>query len=295
VLSVASKALDEGLSFEKALRRGLKGIICAPEFLFLEERPTADQHINDFALASRLSYFLWSSMPDQELFSLAERDELHQPDELRGQVERLLAAPRSQRFVESFTGQWLRLRDIDFTVPDRNLYPEYGQLLRQSMLNETHAFFRELLDRDHSVQNFIESDFVMINQPLADFYGIDGVQGLEIRRVKRPRDSLRGGILTQASVLKVSADGTRTSPVLRGSWILKHLYGTPSLPPPATVQAIEPDIRGATTIREQLARHREHESRHRCHRRIDPPGFAVECFDVIGAQRHWYRTRGSGK
>ena len=294
-VALASQALGEGLSFEKALRRGLKGIICAPEFLFLEERPTADQRISDFALASRLSYFLWSSTPDRELFSLAGRDKLHNPEELRIQVERMLADPKSDRFVESFTGQWLRLRDIDFTVPDRNLYPEYGQLLRQSMLDETHAFFRELLDRDGSVQNFIDSDFLMINQPLAEFYGIDGVKGLDIRRVARPDDSVRGGVLTQASVLKVSADGTRTSPVLRGAWILKYLYGTPSPPPPATIDPIEPDIRGATTIREQLARHRAHESCNRCHRKIDPPGFALECFDVIGAERDWYRTRGSGK
>ncbi|MBC8352678.1 MAG: DUF1592 domain-containing protein [Planctomycetes bacterium] len=308
-VALAKQALDEGLSFEKALRRGLKGIICAPEFLFLEERyvgnalgeslpdPERPAHvtIDDFALASRLSYFLWSSVPDQELHAMAQRGELRKPDLLRAQVERMLADSKSKRFVESFTGQWLRLYDIDFTVPDHNLYPEYDQLLRRSMLDETHAFFRELLDRDHSVQNFIDSEFVMVNQPLADFYGINGVEGLKIRRIKLPPDSLRGGILTQASVLKVSADGTRTSPVLRGAWILKHLYGTPSPPPPPTIEAIEPDIRGATTIREQLAKHREHESCNRCHRKIDPPGFALESFDVIGAERDWYRTRGSGK
>ncbi|MCH7727578.1 MAG: DUF1592 domain-containing protein [Planctomycetes bacterium] len=295
-VALAKQALDEGMSFEKALRRGIKGILCAPEFLFLEERLNdADQNIDDFALASRLSYFLWSSLPDQQLRSLAIRGELKKPDVLRAQLERMLNDPRSKRFVESFTGQWLRLYDIDFTVPDRNLYPEYNQLLRQSMLDESHAFFREILDRDHSVQNFIDSDFVMINEPLADFYGIDGVKGLKIRRVELSPDSLRGGVLTQASVLKVSADGTRTSPVLRGAWILKYLYGTPSPPPPPTIAAIEPDIRGATTIREQLAKHREHESCNRCHRKIDPPGFALESFDVIGAQRDWYRTRGSGK
>ena len=180
-------------------------------------------------------------------------------------------------------------------MPNRLLYPEYNQLLRQSMLDETHAFFREILDRDHSVQNFIDSDSVMINGPLAEFYGIDDVDGLAIRRVELPGGSARGGVLTHASVLKVSADGTRTSPVLRGAWILRHLYGTPSPPPPSTVAAIEPDIRGATTIREQLAKHRDHQSCNRCHQKIDPPGFALESFDVIGADRQWYRTRGSGK
>ena len=294
-VALAKQAFDEGLPFERALRRGLKGVICAPEFLFLEERNVNDQRVDDYALASRLSYFLWSSLPDQRLLELAGRGELHQPNVLRAQVERMLADPKSMRFVESFTGQWLRLYDLDFTVPDRNLYPEYGQLLRQSMLEETHAFFREVLERDLSVNQFIDSDFAMINRPLGEFYGIHGVKGLKVHRVKLPANSVRGGVLTQSSVLKVSADGTRTSPVLRGAWILKNLYGTPSPPPPPTVGAIEPDIRGATTIREQLAKHREHASCNRCHRKIDPPGFALESFDVIGAQRDWYRTRGSGK
>lgn len=296
-IALAKTALDEGLSFELALRRGLKGILCAPEFLFLEETTDSavQATITDYAIASRLSYFLWSSLPDRQLLMLAERGELTKPEVLHDQVERMLDDPKSKRFVESFTGQWLRLYDLDFTVPDGNLYPEYNQLLRQSMLDETHGFFREILDRDHGVNNFIDSDFVMINEPLAIFYGIEDVKGLAIRRVELSEENLRGGVLTQASVLKVSADGTRTSPVLRGAWILKYLYGTPSPPPPPTINAIEPDIRGATTIREQLAKHREHESCNRCHRKIDPPGFALEGFDVIGAQRDWYRTRGTGK
>jgi hypothetical protein len=296
-VALARQALEEGMSFEKALRRGLKGVLCAPEFLYLEESAEgmAVGRIDDFALASRLSYFLWSSPPDRELLDVAKRGELRQPDVLRAQVERMLADPKSQRFVASFTGQWLRLDDIDFTVPDESLYPEYNQLLRQSMLDETQAFFREVLDRDLSVQNFIDSDFAMLNRPLAEFYGIDGVEGLHMRRVALPDDCPRGGVLTQASVLKVSADGTRTSPVLRGAWILKNFYGTPSPPPPPTVSAVEPDIRGAATIRERLAKHREHESCNRCHSKIDPPGFALESFDVIGAERDWIRTRSEGK
>jgi hypothetical protein len=215
---------------------------------------------------------------------------------LQAQVDRLLADEKSQRFVENFTGQWLRVRDIDFTVPERRLYPEYNELLRRSMIDETRAFFREILDHDLSVQNFVDSDFLTINQPLAEFYGIDGVEGLTIRRIPRPKGSVRGGVLTQASVLKVSADGTRTSPVLRGVWILNHLFGTPSPPPPPSVAAVEPDVRGATTIREVLAKHRADQSCNRCHRKIDPPGFALESFDVLGAHRDWYRTRDrSGK
>ncbi|MEI7699916.1 MAG: DUF1592 domain-containing protein [Planctomycetia bacterium] len=308
-VALAQAALDEGLTIEKALRRGLKGMLCAPEFLFLEERLQvldvveeaaggkfdARPSITPFALASRLSYFLWSSLPDKELLALAGSGDLQRPEVLRAEVERMLSDRKSVRFTESFTGQWLRLNDMDFTVPDENLYPEYDQLLRQSMLDETRAYFREILEQDLSVNTFIESDFVMVNEPLARFYGIEGVQGLQIRRVPLPAGSVRGGVLTQASVLKVSADGTRTSPVLRGAWILKHLYGDPSPPPPPTITAIEPDIRGATTIREQLAKHREHESCNSCHRKIDPPGFALESFDVIGAERLWYRTRGNGK
>ena len=291
----------KGSRFEKALRRGLKGVLCAPEFLFFEEsldEAEASQDapmIDDFALASRLSYFFWNSLPDEELLALARLGKLKKPEGLHAQVERMLADAKSKRFVESFTGQWLRLNDIDFTVPDRNLYPEYNQLLRKSMLDETHGFFREILEKNLSANNFIDSDFAMINQPLADFYGIKGTEGLKIRRVPVPEGSLRGGVLTQASVLKVSADGTRTSPVLRGVWILKYFLGTPSPPPPASVANVEPDIRGATTIREQIAKHRDNQSCNRCHRKIDPPGFALESFDVIGAERDWYRTRGSGK
>ncbi len=284
---LAKSALDEGLGFVPALRRAVKGVLCAPELWFLEEPAEPD----GYALASRLSYMLWRSMPDDELFALAKKGELSRPNVLRAQVERMLGDEKSQRFVETFTGQWLRLRDIDFTVPNRRLYPEFNQLLRFSMLEETRAFFREILDRDHGVRNFIDSDFAMLNQPIAEFYGIEGVRGIETRRVELPEGSVRGGVLTQASVLKVSADGTRTSPVLRGVWILKHFFGEPSPPPPPSVDAVEPDIRGAETIREALAKHREHASCSRCHRNIDPPGFALERFDVIGGYRDWYRSR----
>lgn len=298
MLLLAQEALDEGLSFEKALRRGLKRMLCSPEFLFINASVSEDAklpNIDDFELAARMSYFLWSSLPDRELFELANRQVLHSPEVLAAQVERMLRDPKAERFVESFCGQWLKLRDIDFTVPNAQLYPEYNQLIRQSMLDETHSFFKELLDEDLSVRNFIDSDFVMLNQPLADFYGIEGVRGLHFRRVDLPEKSLRGGVLTQASVLKVSADGTRTSPVLRGAWILQNLFGTPAPPPPPTVAAIEPDIRGATTIREQLARHRSDPNCSRCHKQIDPPGFALESFDVIGGERSWYRTTNVGK
>ena len=291
-VALAEQAMDDGKDFEPALRVALKGVLCAPEFLYLEERLDeidSKTVIGEHALASRLSYFLWSSLPDEELLTLAERGELQRPAVLSAQVDRMLADSKSARFVENFTGQWLRVRDIDFTVPERRLYPEYNELLRRSMIDETRAFFREILDNDLSVQNFVDSEFLTINQPLAEFYGIDGVQGLKIRRVPRPKNSVRGGVLTQASVLKVSADGSRTSPVLRGVWILNHLFGTPAPPPPPSVAAVEPDVRGATTIREELAKHRADQNCNRCHRKIDPPGFALESFDVLGAHRDWYR------
>ena len=313
-VALARRSMDAGHSFQKSLRLALKGALCAPEFLYLEESPLrlpaisngdADtdtlgteqpgDSIDDFALASRLSYFLWSSLPDSELTSVADSGQLSEPKILRSQVNRMLSDPKSQRFVENFSGQWLRIRDIDFTVPDRRLYPEFNLLLRQSMIDETYAFFREILDKNLSVQNFIDSDFLMLNQPLAEFYGIDGVKGLDIRAVPRPPDSLRGGVMTQASILKVSADGTRTSPVLRGAWILNHLFGTPVPPPPASVDIVQPDIRGAETIREQLVKHRADPSCSRCHNKIDPPGFALESFDVLGARREWYRVRQGGK
>lgn len=297
-LALAKQALDEGGDFAKALRRSLKGVLCAPEFLYLEEpfvgTAPAEATISDHALATRLSYFLWSSLPDAELTRLADQGELKNPAVLAAQLKRMLADSKSDRFVENFAGQWLRVRDIDFTVPERRLYPEYNQLLREAMIGETYGFFREVLDKNLSVQNFIDSDFLMLNQPLAEFYGIDGVKGLAIRRVPRPQDSVRGGVLTQASVLKVSADGTRTSPVLRGVWILNHLFGNPPPPPPANVAAVEPDVRGASTIREVLAKHRADPSCSRCHNLIDPPGFALESFDVLGTHRDWYRTRERG-
>jgi hypothetical protein len=299
-LALAKQALDEGGDIAKAVRRSLKGVLCAPEFLYLEEpfndeaSNRASATITDHALATRLSYFLWSSLPDAELTRLADQGELKKPAGLAAQLKRMLADPKSDRFVENFAGQWLRVRDIDFTVPERRLYPEYNQLLREAMIGETYGFFREVLDKNLSVQNFIDSDFLMLNQPLAEFYGIDGVKGLAIRRVSRPQDSVRGGVLTQASVLKVSADGTRTSPVLRGVWILNHLFGNPPPPPPANVSAVEPDVRGASTIREVLAKHRADPGCSRCHNLIDPPGFALESFDVLGTHRDWYRTRERG-
>jgi len=220
---------------------------------------------------------------------------LSQPAVLKAQTERLLKGPRAATFVTNFVGQWMELRNIDATTPDTKLYPEYDMLLKLGMVTETEAFFSELLSKNLPVSNLIQSDFAMVNNRLAEHYELPDIAGEQFRRVSLPADSPRGGVLTQASVLKVTANGTVTSPVIRGAWVMKHLLGQPPPPPPANVGAIEPDTRGSTTIREQLAKHRDSESCATCHRQIDPPGFALESFDVIGSFRERYRSQDQAK
>ena len=283
--------LDAKYSFEQAMRVGLKAVLVSPQFLFLQEKPGK---LNAFALASRLSYFLWSSMPDEELLTLAEQGKLSQPDALRRQVERMLKDPKASSFTDNFAGQWLNLRAIDATEPDPKLYPEYDEPLKLAMVKETLLFFDEVLKNDLSLTNFVASDFSMLNERLAKQYGIPDVTGRDFRKVALPKDSHRGGVLTMASVLKVTANGTTTSPILRGAWVLDRILGTPPPKPTVDVEAVEPDIRGATTIREQLAKHRQRAECASCHTIIDPPGFALENFDVIGGWRDNYRSVGIG-
>jgi hypothetical protein len=209
---------------------------------------------------------------------------------LSAQVERMLNSPRAHRFTENFTGQWLDLRKIDFTIPDPQLYSDFDPLLLWSMPRETQLFFEEVLRHDLSLLNFVDSDWTMLNERLAALYGIPGVTGNDFRKVRLPPGSHRGGVMTQASVLKVTADGTRTSPVLRGKWVLERILGLPPAPPPPDVPAIEPDIRGATTIRQQLDKHRHTPACATCHTHIDPPGFALENYDPIGNWREFYRV-----
>jgi hypothetical protein len=232
-------------------------------------------------------------LPDAELTRLATEKKLTQPKVLAAQVERMLDDPRSNRFINDFLDGWLHLSDIDATTPDPTLYPEYDNELRQAMLAETRLFLRELLAKNLPARNFIKSNFTFLNRRLARHYGIGRIPGEEMRRVKLPADSPRGGLMTQSSILKVTANGTLTSPVKRGHWVLTSLLGTPPQPPPP-VDAIEPDIRGAVTIRETLAKHRDVASCANCHQHIDPPGFALESFDPIGGFRQRYRTTGKG-
>ena len=290
--------LEQKYSFHDALMYGFKLILSSPDFLFLMDAESAQANdqgelvstrLDDFSLAERLSYFLWSSAPDDELTALAAKGTLHQPAVLRAQVERLLQAPRASRFTANFTGQWLDLRKIDFTIPDPQLYGDFDSLLLDAMPRETQLFFDEVLRRDLSLLNFIDSDWSILNERLAALYGIPGVQGSAFRKVALPPAAHRGGVMTQGSVLKVTADGTRTSPVLRGTWVLNRILGKPPAPPPPDVPPIEPDIRGATTIRQQLDKHRNTPACATCHNHIDPPGFALENFDPIGNYREFYR------
>lgn len=285
--------LNQDYTFEQAMRVGLKAVLVSPNFLFLRE-PANSPRLDDFALASRLSYFLWSSMPDEPLLQLAAKNKLHEPEVLREQVERLLSDPKAKAFNQNFTGQWLSLRAIDATMPDGTLYPEYDDNLKTAMMKETTLFFDEVLKQDLPLTNFVASDFTFLNARLARHYGIPGIEGTEMRKVRLPPESHRGGVLTMGSVLKVTANGTTTSPVLRGAWVLERILGTPPPKPPPDIAAIEPDIRGATTIRDQLAKHRQVASCASCHSKIDPPGFALESFDVIGGWRDHYRALTNG-
>lgn len=291
-VEIVRARLAEKYSFEQAMRAALKGVLMSPEFLFLREKPGP---LDDFALASRLSYFFWSTMPDEELFGLAADQKLRQPDVLRQQVERMLAHAKAAAFTENFVGQWLGLREIDFTEPSHILYPEFDHLLKVSMIRETELFFEEILKHDLSLAHFVASDFSMLNGRLAKHYGIPNVEGWEFHKTPLPAESHRGGVLTMASVLKVTANGTTTSPVMRGAWVLDRILGTPPSPPPEDIPVLEPDIRGATTIREQLAKHRSVATCASCHAKIDPPGFALESFDCIGGWRDNYRVTGSGE
>jgi mono/diheme cytochrome c family protein len=295
-VAVVAKSMEMGQSFESSLRAGIKSVLASPRFLYFRETAGRTREadagsieLDDYALASRLSYFLWSTMPDETLLSLAASGNLHKSDVLRDQVERMLRHPRARAFTENFTGQWLGLRNINATTPDKALYPEFDELLQWSSVRETELFFEEILKENLSVGNFVESDFAMLNGRLASHYGIPDVHGVAFRKVALKPDHHRGGVLTHASVLKVTANGTNTSPVIRGVWVLDRILGHPAPPPPPNVPAVEPDIRGATTIREQLARHRATQNCAGCHSRIDPPGFALENYDVIGGWRSRYR------
>ena len=284
--ALVQRRLKAGEPPDRALRTAEQAALCAPEFLFLGGPPGP---LDDWHLAARLASFLWDSLPDDELLGLARRGRLRDPAVLRGQVDRLLDDPKASRFVEHFLDEWLDLREIDATTPDATLYPEFDPALREAMLAETRAFFGALLADDLPVTTLVDADFAFANQRLARHYALDlaggPIHGATLRRVALPAGSPRGGLLGQASVLKVTANGTVTSPVKRGAWVLRELLDDPPEPPPPGIPAVDADVRGAVSIREQLATHAADASCAACHAAIDPPGFALENFDVIGGWR----------
>ena len=243
--------------------------------------------LDDFELANRLSYFLWSSMPDGELFRLARAGQLRDPQTLKEQAERMLMDPKSEAFVRNFAGQWLGLREVGANPPAPDLYPRYDRHLEQSIVRESEEFFAEILRNDLSVMNFVQSNFVVINERLARFYKIPGVRGDYFRRVQAPPQSHRGGVVTQASVLSLTSNGTRTSPVKRGVWVMKNILGVDPGLPVANAGDIAPKVPGIdkATVRKRLEIHRTLPQCARCHNKIDPLGFALENFNAAGEWR----------
>lgn len=291
-VALARPAIEQGRDFADTIRLPLRSLLSSPQFLLFDE---SVGKLGDHALAKRLSAFLWLSIPDDELMQLANAGNLSDDEALRLQVQRMLADPKAGRFVNDFLGQWLLLDKINATTPDGNLYPEYDEILGKSLVAETRAFFTALLHENLSLTNLIDSEFTFVNRRLASHYEFDAVAGQHMRKVSLPEGSLRGGVLTHAAVLKTTANGTVTSPVTRGNFVLTNFLGTPVPSSPPGVGSIEPDTRGETTIREILAAHRDNDTCNACHRMIDPPGFALECFDPIGSFRTHYRASGPGE
>jgi mono/diheme cytochrome c family protein len=289
-VSLVHGRIEKGESFDEAMRAGYKAILCSPHFLTYVEPPG---RLDDHAIAARLARFLWSSTPDDQLLAAAAKGSLSTPEGLRAQADRMLADPKSARFVKDFTDQWLDLRKFLDMKPD-DIYAEYDEMLMWSIPIESRRFFGRVLAEDLPATNFFHSDWTILNGRLAQHYGVDGVEGAEFRKVSLEPKHHRGGVITQASFLKMSTNASYTSPVKRGAWVLERILGTPPAAPPPNVQAIEPDIRGATTIREQLTLHKNVEACASCHRTIDPPGFALENYDVVGGWRERYRVKQGG-
>ena len=291
--------LERGIPLTEALLAGYSAFLCSGHFLYLQE-PTANEashRPDDHAIASRLSHFLWNSRPDVTLTDHAINQQLRNRKVLQSEVDRLIGSKAFEQFVTNFTDYWLSLKDIRRDEPDVRLYPEYrfDDYLIESMESETRAFFAMMVRDNLPVTALIDTDFVLVNDRLSRHYELKPVSGSRLRKVELPQSSPYGGLITQAAIMKVTANGSTTSPVIRGVWIMERIIGDPPPPPPIAVPAVKPDIRGATTIREQLAKHTQDRLCAACHARFDPVGFALENFDVMGAWRDRYRSLGSGE
>lgn len=279
-----------GDSFEEGLALAVQRVLISPNFLFRIEHGTESEGepfeaVAGYELASRLSYFLWSSMPDDELMRLAGEGRLRDGVVLDAQVRRMLQSPKAQALVENFGGQWLQFRALESVKPDRDAFPAFQEYLRRSMREETERFFAYIIQQDRPVTDFIGADYTFLNEKLADFYGIAGVKGNEFRKVDLA-GTPRGGVLTQASILTVTSYANRTSPVLRGKWVLENILNAPPPPPPPGVPPLEASSVGpAASLREKMEAHRTNTTCASCHARMDPLGFGLENFDAIGAWR----------
>jgi hypothetical protein len=281
----------DGESYEKGLRMALRAVLTSPHFLFRIEADAGPGEasatgLEDFRLASRLSYFLWGSMPDEELFRAAARRTLRRKNDLSAQVQRMLRNPRSRSLAENFASQWLQTRALKELVPDPGSFPDFDEPLRAAMFQETELFFAAIVREDRSVLEFLDADFTFVNERLARHYGIPGVQGDEFRRVSLA-GTPRAGVLTQASVLTVTSNPTRTSPVKRGKWILENILGAPPPPPPPGAGDLrdEPEGMPSGSLRQRLEKHRADPNCASCHQRMDPLGLGLENFDAVGAWR----------
>jgi hypothetical protein len=283
----------QGADFNAGLQTGVSRILASPNFLFRVEQdpphaaPGAAYRISDVELASRLSFFLWSSIPDQTLLTLAAQGKLHQPAVLDAQVKRMIADPRSKALVDNFVGQWLLLRNIRETAPDQQIFPDFDEELRSAFEQETTLFVNDQLNRDQSVVDLLSARYTFLNERLARHYGIPNIVGTRFRRVDLPPDSPRGGLLGQGSLLMVTSYANRTSPVLRGKWVLDSLLGTPPPEPPPNVPALKDTGAGGkpATVRARLEEHRKNPACASCHASMDPLGFALENFDATGKWR----------
>ncbi len=292
--SIVLDAVEKKICFHDAMLIAYKAILCSPDFLFVPEQPG---QLTGNEVATRLALYLWRSLPDKRLIELGRSGEILKPEVLRAESRRMINNPRADRFIDDFTDQWLDLESLYATAPDKKLYPEYSSdaALIESLAAETRAYVREMVRKNLPITSIVDSDFTFLNERLAAHYNIPGVKGSQLRKVSLPANSVRGGIMTQGSMMKISANGFTTSPIKRGIWVLERVLGTPPPPPPPDAGSVEPDTRGATTIREQLDKHREIESCASCHLMIDPPGFALEAFDIMGGYRTHYRSIAKGK
>jgi hypothetical protein len=278
--------------FEAGIESALSAVLVSPEFLFRIERDPSNASSNtvyrltDLALASRLSFFLWSSIPDDELLAAAEQGELHRPKILERQVRRMLQDPRALNLVRNFADQWLHLRNLDSITPDLRLFPDFDDNLRQAFRRESELHFETILREDHSVLELLQAEYTFVNERLAKHYGIPNVYGSRFRRIGLDKESERGGLLRQGSVLTVTSYATRTSPVVRGKWILENIIGAPPPPPLPNVPALKDNtVSASLSVRARLAEHRSNAACASCHNLMDPIGFSLENFDAIGRWR----------